>query len=190
MRQLRAALILLALLAVPVGATGACPQPQARQFDFWLGQWDIHQKILQADGTWRAFEAHNSVSTALGGCALLERWHGTVLLPWRGMEEPAAMEGMSVRAYDPRDERWRIYWMSSLAPRFDQPFEGTFKDGRGEFLSTHEGPAGERRTRITFSDITENSVHWELAVSADQGKTWSPIWIMDMVRHRPDSDSE
>ena len=40
------------------------------------------------------------------------------------------------------------------------------------------------RTELTFSDIKENSVHWDLAFSKDDGKTWTTIWIMEMKRHK------
>ena len=73
--------------------------------------------------------------------------------------------------------------MSSRTPRFGKPFEGKFECGRGEFFNTRQGPKGEQLSRITFSDISKRSVHWDLAISNDEGKTWTPVWIMEMRRH-------
>jgi hypothetical protein len=42
--------------------------------------------------------------------ALIERWEGRVSFFWEGMEEPEAMTGLSVRAYDPRAAKWFIHW--------------------------------------------------------------------------------
>ena len=72
--------------------------------------------------------------------------------------------------------------MSSRTPRFGNAFEGNFHDGRGEFFSTRQRPRGKQLSRITFSNITRNSVHWDLAISNDDGKTWTTLWIMEMRR--------
>lgn len=72
----------------------------ARAFNFWIGEWNIRQEILQQDGTWLELPAHTSVAAALDGSALIEHWSGQVLFFWEGMTEPRAMKGLSVRAYD------------------------------------------------------------------------------------------
>jgi hypothetical protein len=72
--------------------------------------------------------------------------------------------------------------MDTRTPRFGLPYSGTFKDGRGEFFRELETPQGKRTNRITFSDITSNSVNWELAISSNEGQSWTPIWIMEMTR--------
>ena len=97
-----------------------------------------------------------------------------------GSVEP--MKGLSVRSYDPETGKWYIHWMDSRKPRFDTPYVGNFVDGRGEFFREWETPQGKRMGRITFSDITTESVHWGLAISSDDGQTWTTIWVMDMER--------
>ena len=72
--------------------------------------------------------------------------------------------------------------MDSRKSRFDMPYVGAFVDGRGEFFREWETPQGKRMGRITFSDITTESVHWGLAISSDDGQTWTTIWVMDMER--------
>lgn len=183
--RLRTSLLVFVLFAIPAGVKGACDSPQAHQFDFWLGRWKIDQKILSADGSWLELPARTSVSSALEGCALVEHWKGKVKFFWEGMKTIEPMEGLSVRAYDPQSGKWRIHWMSSRTPRFGTAFEGGFQNGAGKFFSTRQGPRGKQLSRITFSNITRNSVHWDLAVSSDDGKTWKTIWIMEM--RRPDT---
>jgi hypothetical protein len=179
---LKLAICAISLLVCPVCVRAACDTPQGRQFDFWLGEWNIQQKILRADGGWLELPAHTSVTSSMGDCALIEHWKGEVEFFWEGMKHAEPLEALSVRAYDPQSGQWRLHWMSSRAPRFGNAFEGTFKDGRGEFFSTRQGPKGEQKSRITFSDITEITVHWDLAISNDEGKTWTTIWIMEMQR--------
>jgi hypothetical protein len=175
------------LLAAAVTLAGAqqvrpCTGPEARAFDFWIGDWDIRQQILRKDGTWLEWPARTSVTATLDGCALIERWEGRVSFFWEGMEEPEAMTGLSVRAYDPRAAKWFIHWMDTRSPSFGTPYSGNFVKGRGEFFREFETPAGSRIGRITFSDIAANEVGWTLAVSSDGGKTWQTLWTMKMLR--------
>lgn len=180
-----AVLLACASLATPPATaqeTGPCTSPEARAFDFWIGDWAIVQKIRTQDGSWLTLPAKTSVSPTLDGCALLEHWEGEVQFFWEGMEAPEPMRGLSVRAYDPARGEWSIHWMDTRSRRFGPPFTGGFRDGRGEFTSERETPQGTRRTRITFSEVTEHSVRWELAVWRDASDAWSTLWVIDMRR--------
>lgn len=161
---------------------GTCDAPEARAFDFWVGDWDISQRILRQDGTWLEAPAKTSVAPALDECALVEHWEGKVQFFWEGMRAPEAMKGLSVRAWDPRAKEWSIYWMDTRSRRFDTPYVGHFADGRGEFFREWEGPDGPRVGRISFADITPDAVNWSLAISSDGRRTWTTLWTMAMRR--------
>lgn len=163
-------------------AVDSCRAPEAHAFDFWIGEWTVEQRILRADGGWHHFEATTAVLPALDGCALIEHWRGTVQFFWEGMERPDSMVGLSVRAYDPSSNSWRIHWMDTRTPRFDTPYVGRFTGNRGEFFREWEGPQGTRVGRITFVNVAPDSVRWELAISSDGRASWSTLWTMDMHR--------
>jgi hypothetical protein len=182
-------LILQAIVAMTAATCCAqsiesTPAMEARAFDFWIGDWNIQQKILQKDGTWLELKARTSVSKTLNGSALIEHWEGQVQFFWEGMQKPELMKGLSVRAYDPQTRKWYIHWMDTRRPFFGTPYSGGFDQGRGEFFRTWQTPEGERMGRITFSNISSNSVDWELAISKDDGKSWSTLWTMHMERNR------
>lgn len=159
-----------------------CSEKEHRQFDFWLGDWSIKQKILKADGKWFEADAETSVKPALDGCALVENWSGEVLFFWEGMKTPETIKGLSVRAYNAKTKKWTINWMDTRGLEFGA-HAGGFTESKGEFFRTVKNPDGnEMKTRITFSDITKSSVHWDLAVSSDSGETWRTLWIMAMTR--------
>ena len=162
--------------------TTTCSGSEARAFDFWIGEWDITQKILRQDGSWLELPAGTSVTASLDGCALIEHWQGEVLFFWEGMKQPEPMKGLSVRAYDSESGTWNIHWMDTRAPRFGSPYVGTFKGGRGEFFREWETPQGPRVGRITFSEIRKDTVNWALAISTDERRTWQTIWTMAMRR--------
>ena len=180
--------VLVATCALVVAASASpaqsspCSDPAAREFDFWIGDWEIRQSILRQDGTWLELPAQTSVRSALDGCAVIERWEGQVMFFWEGMTKPDTLSGLSVRAYDPTTATWHIHWMDTRAPRFGHPYVGRFTRGRGEFFREWQAPEGNRLGRVTFQDITANSVNWALAVSRDAGRSWQTIWTMRMQR--------
>jgi hypothetical protein len=175
--------VILAAISAAYGQdAGACSENESRQFDFWIGEWSIKQRILKADGTWFEAEARTSVAPALDGCVLVENWNGDVLFFWEGMKKAETIKGFSVRSYDRHSQKWVINWMDTRNPRFNA-FEGNFKDGKGEFFRTISADDGtETIARIVFSEIARSSVHWELAISSDEGKKWRTLWIMEMTR--------
>lgn len=159
-----------------------CEEEQGRAFDFWVGDWDIRQRIRREDGTYLALPARTSVSRALDGCALVEHWQGEVQFFWEGMQEPEPMKAISVRAYDPRTREWNIYWMDTRSRRFDTPYVGNFAGDRGDFYREWETPEGRRIGRIRFSVVSRDSVSWSLAVSTDERQNWTTMWSMEMRR--------
>jgi hypothetical protein len=166
----------------PPAATTPCPGSEARAFDFWIGEWEITQKILREDGSWLELPARTSVTASLDGCALIEHWQGEVLFFWEGMERPETMKGLSVRAHDPESGAWNIHWMDTRSPRFGSPYVGTFAAGRGEFFREWKTPQGPRVGRITFSEMRKHTVNWALAISTDGRRTWQTMWTMAMRR--------
>jgi hypothetical protein len=42
----------------------------------------------------------------------------------------------------------------------------------------------EVRSRLTWSDITADSAHWESARSSDGGETWQVHWVIEFRRRR------
>ena len=76
--------------AVPI-----CEGETYRQFDFWLGVWEVRL----ADGT---LAGENRIEASADGCFLSERWQGA-----RGST------GFSVNFFEPDTGRWRQIWVSA-----------------------------------------------------------------------------
>jgi hypothetical protein len=107
MRKLLLLALLLSPLAVHAQQKPACAVPEHRQFDFWLGTWEV----TTPDGK---LAGENRIEAVASGCALLENWRG------RG-----GFNGKSVNIYDRHDGRWHQEWVDSgglrltLAGRWD-----------------------------------------------------------------------
>lgn len=181
-----------ALLGVGLGAfavvppTGIAQQPapasfpvnrdlpeESRQFDFWIGEWDVNLRVRQEDISWK--DSHDAVARIypiLNGKAVLELW------------DEERIKGFSIRYFDTERGRW-VLWLNwpGVNRSGSSKLVGEFRHGRGEFYSARARPDGVQSiNRYTFSDITPTSLRWDDAYSSDGGKTWSNSWIMEFSR--------
>lgn len=162
----------------------ACPAPEARQFDFWIGEWDVQNwhrnPQTPNDATWYdTGVATNRVYAILDGCAIVEHWMGRLSY--------GTTHGFSVRAYDPEQDQWVLvlYWPNATGGTFGT-LEGIFQHGRGEFYSDYTDAQGQQvENRYSFSDITPEAFRWDAATSTDSRVTWKPGWIMEFSRRDP-----
>jgi hypothetical protein len=106
---------------------------------------------------------------------------------WRGHAYGEFLVGFSLRAWNPQIGQWDLVllWPNSGEPRFGV-LGGGFRHSRGEFFSGGLTAEGDTTlTRLTFSDITPNSLRWQEAQSVDNGRTWDSSWIMEFTRREP-----
>lgn len=158
--------------------TGPCRDPAYRQFDFWIGDWNVANRQRRPQGTeWGITgQATDRVYPVAGGCGIVEHWRGTA--------SPGEVLGYSLRAWNPDKQKWDLVllWPRPEQPRFFT-LEGTFDQGRGDFFRSVTDTAGNPvRIRFSFSDITANSLQWSDGTSRDGGNSWSSTWIMDFTR--------
>jgi hypothetical protein len=158
-----------------VGA--AWKEDEYRQFDFWVGEWDVNLRTLQNDNNWEdSKSARAKIYRILDGRAILELW-----------DESApgdAIRGFSLRFFDPDKEKWRLFlnWPGKNTSGTNT-LNGSFRHGRGEFFSTRAGADGARTiNRYTFSDIAPDRLRWDDGFSNDGGRTWRSNWIMEYSR--------
>ena len=80
----------------PAAATPPpCSAAQHRQFDYWIGEWDVHDPTGKRVGENRITRIHN-------GCALLEEWRGN-----------GGVTGSSLNVFDRDRDRWHQTWVDS-----------------------------------------------------------------------------
>lgn len=152
-----------------------------RQFDFWIGVWDVNLRIQQEDGSWEdQVKAEAHIYPILDGKAILELWNET--------SRAGGIKGFSLRYFREDLDQWEL-WLNWPGPNRSgtSTLTGQFRHGRGEFFSTQRTDDNtELLSRYTFTDITKNSLRWDDAYSTDGGKTWSNQWIMEFDRKRQD----
>lgn len=164
-----------ALTAQDFPVSTALPE-EARQFDFWVGEWDVNLRVRQDDLSWAdQIRAVARIYPILRGKAILELWSDV---------RASGIKGYSLRYYDTERDEW-VLWLNWPGPdrSGSSSLSGSFRHGRGEFFATRRAADGsETLSRYTFSDITPESLRWDDAYSSDGGETWTHRWIMEFTR--------
>ena len=135
-----------------------CAGPEHRQFDFWLGDWDVANPTGKAAGSSR-------VESILGGCVVLENW--TSATP------PAA--GKSFNVYNAQTAQWEQYWVDNGGTRLH--LVGGLVGGAMVLRGQQDKPNAQtgltQRERITWTPNPDGSVRQLWETSNDDGKTWA-----------------
>ncbi|HNV83736.1 MAG TPA: hypothetical protein PLF92_08820 [Arenimonas sp.] len=140
----------------------ACVAPEYRQFDFWLGEWDVYGGT---DG--KRVLGHSRIELHASGCWLSEHWQSG---------SGPAHDGTSLNTWDAQYKVWRQFWVGADAGVLR--LEGKFHEG----VMTLEGqlPGENQQTqlqRITWIPNADGSVtqHWE--ISDDKGGSWQTSFL-------------
>lgn len=163
----------LAVLLIPTAAVAQdaqqarCSTPEYRQFDFWAGDWEVHNAAGKLAGT-------NTITPMLNGCVLHEQWAGT-----------GGYTGESFNIYDQRTGMWHQTWVDNggLLLVLDGGMEKGSMVLRGE-LKGRDGKMSQQR--ITWTPNEDGSVRqlWE---NSPDGKSWNTAF--DGI-YRPNTASD
>lgn len=148
MNRFLCALGLLAAAASHAAAPPACTAAEHRQFDFWLGDWQVHRP----DGTLAGL---NRITREYGGCVIHERYANG-----RGYS------GESLNVYDVARQLWHQTWVddTGLLLTLEGRWNGKSMVLEGVAPGADGAPA---KQRVTWTPHADGSVRqlWE-AVNA------------------------
>ena len=127
--------------------------PESRQFDFWLGEWDVEangQKI-----------ARSSIQLILDECVVFENY-----------EQGAGYSGKSLNAWNSGLKRWEQHYVDTAGgSRF---WTGTLQSGKMVMTTEFERNGAKVLNRMTYSKEGPDRVRQLIETSLDGGKTWAP----------------
>jgi hypothetical protein len=131
-----------------------CRAAEHRQFDFWLGTWDVTEHDKPA-GT-------NTIEADLKGCVVVEHWTSA-----RGGH------GTSLNFFDRRTKAWYQTWIDEQGGALR--LKGGLDHGRMVMQSEPmpNSSGGSSIEKITWSPEADGTVRQLWQSSADHGKTWS-----------------
>jgi hypothetical protein len=134
----------------------ACTTAEHRQFDFWIGRWEVFTPDGKKAGD-------NHIEAIDGGCALIERWRGN-----------GGFTGTSLNSWDAQARQWRQHWIDNQGGLLQ--LTGGLESGSMVLASNGpdpEKPAALLRQRIRWTLLPDSAVrqHWQ--TSRDDGATWA-----------------
>jgi hypothetical protein len=145
--------------AESAAAPAPCSMPEYRQFDFWLGDWNVSSNGKPA-GT-------NSIHRVHGGCALQENWQGA---------GEGGLSGSSFNIYDRVSGTWHQTWIDSSGTLLQ--LDGGLADG--SMVLEGKRPARDGKGlayhRISWTPGDDGSVRQLWEVSRDEGATWNAVF--------------
>lgn len=159
----------------PKDKPGQAQSPEARGFDFLEGDWDATCRFPRPDGSWGQGPGTLKATWILDGCVSMELFEG----PYQG----EVIKGLGLRAFNPKSGYWEHTWTDTASPGGFLVWRGRFEGGRIDLFGEWDDDGGRRiHSRLTWSQITARSAHWESHRSLDGGKTWTKHWIIDFTR--------
>jgi hypothetical protein len=137
-----------------------CTRPEFRQFDFWIGAWDVAQPDGKLVGS-------NRIEKILGGCVLQESWRST----------DGQSQGHSFNIYG-RDGRWHQTWVDNQGLLL-QLAGGLDAEGRMVMSQQLTRPRDGKRVlhEIAWTPLASGQVKQHWRVSEDAGKTWQDVFV-------------
>lgn len=154
--------------------------PGPGDFDFLDGEWVTRNRKLArrlAGSTeWIEFAGSLSQRRLMSGAAnSADNLFDVAGAPYRGV---------SLRAWDPKGQVWRNWWIDGRDPfrPLGGGVAGRFRDGVGTFLSDDTLDGRPIKVRVLWTRPTPATARWEQAFSADGGSSWEVNWITDYAR--------
>jgi hypothetical protein len=140
----------------PIGDPERYPcrdRPEAHQFDFWIGDWNVSDPNGNPLGV-------NRIARDLEGCVLRESWIGV-----------NGTRGTSVNFYDPASAQWHQVWTDDSGQITH--YVGGLRDGAMRFRAEGFGDADgvHRQRTLDFIPNPDGSVR-QLFRDSDNGETW------------------
>jgi tetratricopeptide (TPR) repeat protein len=141
-----------------------CETAEFKDFDFWVGEWDVTSAGSPAGSS--------RIQKILNNCVILENYSGT-----------SGYEGKSFNSYDPKTKQWHQYWIDNSGSSVD--FRGKYADGQLVYEADSENPDGSKvHRKMTFVKLAEDRVRQFSVQTQDGGKTWNPEYDLLYIRKK------
>jgi hypothetical protein len=152
-------------------------ESSARDFDFFMGRWHVHNRVLRkrlaGHAEWEEWEATSVARPLLDGLGNEDEFR---------TDHGGGFVAMSFRFFDPATRLWSIYWVDSRrSGLLDPPVTGSFSGDTGVFDGTDTVDGRPILIQYLWSGVTTPTPRWEQAFSDDGGVTWETNWVMDFT---------
>ena len=146
--------------------------PVYRQFDFWIGEWEVYGKNGKKAGD-------SKIDLILDSCIILENWKSANA--FNGL----FYAGKSFNTFNSVSKQWQQTWVDN-AGGTTEFLEGHYENNKMIF-KTKPFPASSDTTavrRLTFYNLGPDKVRQYSEISKDNEKTWSPEYDLEYRRKK------
>ena len=145
------------ILMASFQAVARCDSSQHRQFDFWVGEWQVSNK--QNNNV-----SQSSISLINDGCGILEEYTTTT-----------GYQGKSLNIYNAATQQWHQTWIDNSGTLLQ--LDGKFEQGKMTLSGvTHNKNGKDVLNKIIWTPNTDGTVRQQWLVSNDQGQNWQSIF--------------
>jgi hypothetical protein len=143
----------LLLKQIKINNAPCSASPEFRDFDFWIGNWDVTSNGQPA--------GKSSIRLILDSCVIFENWKGL-------------KEGKSFNMYDAISKTWKQTWVD-YSGAWTEFKDGKYANGKMLFYTANEKQKDGSFTkrRLSFFNLDPNHVRQFSEQSKDDGKTWT-----------------
>lgn len=153
----------------PTFASEDCGAPEASQFDFWVGTWDV--QVRSANGV----EVTGTNTITKTGCRIFEHFDA----PLGGR---AGYIGESLSLWVPSIGMWQQRYADNSG--FAATYSGTFASGAMTLFQSSPDGRPQNTSRLVWRDIQADRLLWHNEVTRDGGQTWTPNIVIRYERRR------
>lgn len=149
-----------------------CSDPEYRQFDFWMGEWEAFGKNGQKAGD-------SKISLLLDSCTILEEWTSTSVV--KGLR----YAGKSYNMYNAAKKRWQQYWVDNTGS-ITEYFNGHYENNK-MIVETDNIKISDTAwliQKMTFYNLGPDKVRQHGENSSDGGKTWTTSFDLEYRRKK------
>jgi len=168
--------ILLLLLTLAAGLvdqaqkTPCTTNPLYRQFDFWIGEWQVYGKNGKKAGD-------SKIELILDSCIILENWKSA------NSTQGIFYSGKSFNTYNGSTKQWQQTWVDN-AGGTTEFLEGHYENNKMIFLTKpfqfNKDTVAIRR--LTFYKLEINKVRQHGEISKDDGRSWTTEYDLEYRR--------
>ncbi len=164
--------VVINFVPAKVNAQRPCSQPEYRQFDFWLGEWEAYGIKGRKAGD-------SKISLILDSCIILEEWTST------GNQNGVTYTGKSFNTYNAVTKQWQQTWVDNVGGSTEY-LKGKYEDKKIVFL-TDPFPFSKDTMairRLTFFDLGIDKVRQLGEISKDKGIKWATEYDLEYRRKK------
>jgi hypothetical protein len=167
--------LLLAFVLFNVHATHAqspCSDSLHRQFDFWLGDWEVFAKNGNKAGDSR-------ITLILDSCIVLEEWESAAVN--RGIR----YAGKSFNTYNRQSRQWQQTWVDNVGGATEY-LKGERTGGKMVFETNPFWFSKDTLAirRLSFYELGPEKVRQHGEISKDKGVSWNTEYDLEYRRRK------